>query len=51
VDETAMSVVVAGFPYGEPLRVEALAQVGRAPKQAQAAALATSTRSPASVSP
>jgi hypothetical protein len=35
VDDRALSVTVAGFPYGEPLHVPALANIAPAPKQVQ----------------
>jgi hypothetical protein len=35
VDDRALAVTVAGFPYGEPLHVAAIASVGRPSKQAQ----------------
>lgn len=47
VDDRALSVTVAGFPYGEPLHIAAVAGVSRAEKAAAAAvATAGSTSSP-----
>ncbi len=48
VDDRALSVTVAGFPYGEPLHVAAIANVAPAPKQAQSPALGGATRSSSS---
>ena len=41
VDDRALSVTVAGFPYGEPLHVAAIAGVSRQEKSAAAAVAAT----------
>jgi hypothetical protein len=47
VDDRAFSVTVAGFPYGEPLHVAAIAKVAPAPKPtAQTPALGVATGSP-----
>ncbi|MGH7943477.1 MAG: hypothetical protein ACREH8_06030 [Opitutaceae bacterium] len=51
VDDRALSVSIAGFPYGEPLHVGAIATVGPIPKQAQAPALGVATGSPNSTTP
>ena len=45
LDDRALTVTVAGFPYGEPLHVAAIASLPTAPKQAHAPALAVSTGS------
>ncbi len=45
VDDRAIGVTVAGFPYGEPLHVAAIANVPAAPRQAQSPALGVSTNS------
>lgn len=51
VDDRALSVTVAGFPYGEPLHVAAVAGVSRAEKDAAAAVgTAGATSSPNSAS-
>lgn len=50
-DDRALDTTVAGFPYGEPLHVGAVANVGPAPKQAQTAALSVATGSPNSATP
>ena len=46
VDDRALGVTVAGFPYGEPLHVAAIANVAPAPRQAQSPALGVATNSP-----
>jgi hypothetical protein len=51
VDDRALSVSVAGFPYGEPLHVEAVANAAPAPKETGAPALAVATGSPNSGTP
>ena len=51
VDDRAFSVTVAGFPYGEPLHVAALAKATPAPKQAPVPALCVATGSPNSATP
>jgi hypothetical protein len=52
LDDRALSVTVAGFPYGEPLHVAAMANVASARKPAQTPALGTvSTSSPNSAAP
>jgi hypothetical protein len=51
VDDRALSITVAGFPYGEPLHVGAIANVGPAPKQSQVPALGVATGSPHSATP
>jgi hypothetical protein len=45
VDDRALSVTVAGFPYGEPLHVAAIANITPPPKQIQFPALAVPTGS------
>lgn len=51
VDDRALSVTVAGFPYGEPLHVAAVASIPPAPKQAHAPALGVATGSANSSAP
>ena len=51
IDDRALSVTVAGFPYGEPLHVAAIAKFGPAPKQTQVPALGVATGSPNSATP
>jgi hypothetical protein len=50
-DDRALDITVAGFPYGEPLHVGSVANVGPAPKQAQAPALSVATGSSNSAAP
>jgi hypothetical protein len=45
VDDRALSVTVAGFPYGEPLHVASVANLPPAPRQAATSALSGSTGS------
>jgi hypothetical protein len=45
VDDRALSMTVAGFPYGEPLHIPAIAKVAPAPKQSQGPALGVATGS------
>ena len=45
VDDRALTITVAGFPYGEPLHVAAVADVPPAPKQSASPAMAGATRS------
>ena len=45
VDDRALSVTVAGFPYGEPLHVGAIANVAPARRPAQSPALGVATGS------
>jgi hypothetical protein len=51
VDDRALGATVAGFPYGEPLHVGALASASPAPKQAQTPALGVATGSANSQTP
>ena len=52
VDDRALTVTIAGFPYGEPLHVAAVANVATARKPAQAPALGSvATSSPNSAAP
>jgi hypothetical protein len=51
VDDRALTVTVAGFPYGESLHVAATASLAPAPRQAQAPALGVATGSPHSATP
>lgn len=46
VDDRALGVTVAGFPYGEPLHVASVANVSPASRQAQSPALGVATSSP-----
>jgi hypothetical protein len=48
VDERALTAVVAGFPYGEPLHVTALAGAATAPKPAASNGIGVTTGSAAS---
>jgi hypothetical protein len=50
-DDRALGVTVAGFPYGEPLHVAAIADVGPTPRQVQAAADSVATGSGNSATP
>ncbi len=45
VDDRALSVTVAGFPYGEPLHVAAIADLAPPSRQAQSPALGVATSS------
>lgn len=45
VDDRALGMTIAGFPYGEPLHVAAIANVPPAPRQAQSPALGVATHS------
>jgi hypothetical protein len=49
IDDRALSVTVAGFPYGEPLQIGGLANVAPAPQESQASAVGVATGSPHSV--
>ena len=51
VDDRALAISVAGFPYGEPLHVAAIAKVAPAPKPAHTPALGVATGSPNSSAP
>ena len=51
VDDRALSVNIAGFPYGEPLHNTAIASVRPVPKDPQAPALGVATGSPNSTTP
>jgi len=51
VDDRALSVTVAGFPYGEPLHVAAIAKLAPATKPVQTPALSVATGSPNSATP
>jgi hypothetical protein len=50
-DDRALSVTIAGFPYGEPLQVGAIAVASPAPMPAQVPALGVATGSPNSHTP
>lgn len=51
VDDRALSATIAGFPYGEPLHVSALAKVGPAPRQSPTTGLGVATGSANSATP
>jgi hypothetical protein len=51
VDDRALSVTIAGFPYGEPLHLPGVATIKPTPRQAQAAALGVATGSGNSATP
>ena len=50
-DDRALSMTVAGFPYGEPLHIAAIGSLPPAPNQAQSPALGVSTGSANSTAP
>lgn len=50
VDDRALTATIAGFPYGEPLHIAAVASVPPARKPAQTPALGVATGSPNSAS-
>jgi hypothetical protein len=50
-DDRALSATIAGFPYGEPLHLQAMAKVGPAPRQSPTTSLGVSTGSANSATP